>query len=271
MYNNYNYNYILYLKKIIQQMLSNENKDTDKINDLLEQLKIYTNKLQEEMKLEIDNVKDTKINDVIPSYMFFDENIQKTYGICPVLFESTLEKQKWLNSTKDKGNLFYIQRDYYLNNNDLFCLQNKLDVIKNDLFNFHKEYMVNDDFTKLYSCISIFTTYFKVPCKSKRIKYRFNTGVNILSELIKKTSLPLHIYISILLHEKIDTIIEYESLIPITLESNYYNICSKKYNTLIKDFQTYSIDYKKLKNNIQNNIEYMKILEGLHIKNNLST
>lgn len=239
--------YIIHLKKNIQNILNNVDNNVQ-LDSLIGELKFYTQKLTKDCIFS-----STKNIDILPDYLFFDNNVQKIYGICPFINKSNDEKHKWLLSQKDKGVLFFIRKDYYLNNSTVSKLASEIDNIEYTFENLHNVLMSKEDQHTLTLCINIFLNYFKALCKSKRLKCRYNLAIEKINVVIKNTSLPLYNYIS--------TKIDKQLLVDNAMNCSCNNI---QYNELLLKYSNVKKEHKRLENNIKNNIDYMKKLEELY-------
>lgn len=218
------------------------------LDSLIEELKLYTQKLTKDCAFS-----STKSIEILPNYLFFDNNVQKMYGTCPVINKSNDEKHKWLLSQKDKGVLFFTQKDYYLNNLNVSVLASEINDIEYTFENLHDVLMSKEDQHTLILCINIFSNYFKALCKSKRLKCRYNLAIEKLNDVIKNTSLPLYNYVSIKIGKQI--------VVDNTANCSCINI---QYNELLLKYSDVKKEHKRLVNNIKNNIDYMKKLEELY-------
>ena len=152
----------------------------------------------EKKYLEIDSK-------IVPGNLFLHEDVIKKYGLCPFInikeneTGKEIEKKRleWLESTDDKGELYYnLYKDFY-ENTIINSLLKEKQKIEDSIEEFIKKALSPSQNEIYHDSISLLQDYIKCNIKSKRIKERYKNFVNNMSILYSETSFTLHNYLSL--------------------------------------------------------------------------
>ena len=152
----------------------------------------------EKKYLEIDSK-------IVPGNLFLHEDVIKKYGLCPFInvkeneIGKEIEKKRleWLESTDDKGELYYnLYKDFY-ENTIINSLLKEKQKIEDSIEEFIKKSLSPSQNEIYDDSISLLQDYIKCNIKSKRIKERYKNFVNNMSILYSETSFTLHNYLSL--------------------------------------------------------------------------
>jgi hypothetical protein len=152
----------------------------------------------EKKYLEIDSK-------IVPGNLFLHEDVIKKYGLCPFInvkeneIGKEIEKKRleWLESTDDKGELYYnLYKDFY-ENTIINSLLKEKQKIEDSIEEFIKKSLSPSQNEIYNDSISLLQDYIKCNIKSKRIKERYKNFVNNMSILYSETSFTLHNYLSL--------------------------------------------------------------------------
>ena len=152
----------------------------------------------EKKYLEIDSK-------IVPGNLFLHEDVIKKYGLCPFInvkeneIGKEIEKKRleWLESTDDKGELYYnLYKDFY-ENTIINSLLKEKQKIEDSIEEFIKKSLSPSQNEIYNDSVSLLQDYIKCNIKSKRIKERYKNFVNNMSILYSETSFTLHNYLSL--------------------------------------------------------------------------
>lgn len=158
----------------------------------------------EYLKYEVEYKK--KDSELYPGCLFLHTKIVSEYGVCPFIridveedVKASVEEDRksWLESTSDKGKLYYELYDTLINKVEL----QSIEVSKNDKEKRLDDYIctvLSSSQYKLWQeCEKFAKEYIRCAIKTKTIKNRFKILINDLSTLRAETLLQLEEYLSI--------------------------------------------------------------------------
>jgi hypothetical protein len=196
----------------------------------------------------------------IPGFLFFNNEIIKTYGLCPFIkiipgFEDL--RKEWLKNTTDEGKKYYDLYNIVINEFEYnSCIQKKTEL--EHFFEKLQDNMLTDSHkTLLSSSLEHLTDYLNCPVKTKKIKDKFKIIINNISILVIETGLLINEYWSL----------KYDNYIPINTLKDVL-IHDKTLLFLTDNYKEKLEEYKKVKENIIQTRKYITNVKQ-HLKQEL--
>lgn len=250
--------------EIMKQVKDNREKAKNEFNKMKEIETIY-NEIEK-------NVMD-ELNIQLPAFLFFHKAVINAYNFCNFIEftnefaiednkQVILNRQKWLHEQKDKGKVYYDLYDKIVNEKEYKMLMENKKDLENSFFNNIHTDIYDDTLIEIEKNIKEYNSHV---IKNKKIKDVYNLIINSTSELVMKSGIDLHKYLSLY----------YDIYIPIN-EVNEVNkvkngnnkhetrlTCSEKnaiiimYNDNLEKYKTIKEEINTLKKYITNTISYL--------------
>ncbi|NDC95469.1 hypothetical protein EB118_10480 [bacterium] len=218
-------------------------------------------------KVYLDYLEDSKVYfryDPIdmPGYMFLHESVLNGYGLCPYIKIDMQEadisdttrgqRRQWLESQDDKGELYYNLVDNIVKGQALDQISGELCTMEKEIDALVVKSLNEQQQAEYRTCIGILDDYVATAVKTKKVKEKYKTFVNKLSELCR--ILPLHVYLGAKYDLQILINDPRESSSDILVDM--YVIDS--YNTLIESYVKAKEKYEQKKRYTTNTINNLK-------------
>lgn len=254
-------------------------------------------KIQEKNQLDIDYVEIKKIQELyqtcdskeLPSFLFFDEELLKSYGtsyynMIPTQrdgeskekLDAFFNKRRvWIQQQHDCGKLYFDLYNRLCNE----CFLKQYTLQKTDIESYFEHVILNicnDKQIELYNeSIEILKVYLNCKVKTKKVKSSYNIVINNLSLLFSETGLKIHEF----LYKKFDHFIVINNLAGLE-SSSAFDFTVKEFNNKLleyseiidkknQEFKFITNTTNKLKNELYNYI--VNIGKGVNTNINVKT
>lgn len=197
-----------------------------------------------------------------PGYLFLDEKVITEYGLCPYIklnikYENsdilitddiTKLRHEWLNSTKDKGEMYLKLKEKIHDKIEEFDSLKQMSNEETNIRNYIKKTLNENEFETWEEWSKFANEYSECNIKTKRIKEKYKILINKLSILYAETGIALHNFLSVYYNSNF-------LVNDVITKENGMNINMKLYT---KDtFDKMIIDYKEAKEKYEKTSRYI--------------
>lgn len=233
-------------KENSNELINNIKKNRENAKENFEKIKLIEN---EYISKEIAE---------IPGFIFFNNEIISSYGICPhikLTDNILLERKEWLNNTNDNGALYYNLYNKIVDKIEYNNLIKQKVNLEDDIIKIHSDILSQLQIELLQNIINSITQYNSSSIKSKRLKDKFKEVINDIDSLVSETNLDINEYLS-----------EYYLInLPISINNNTENLTSKIYKDKIQEYKNVNLEIQSLLKFISNTTFNLKQLLYEHI------